>query len=264
MIRRLAAVLLVVAAAGVVGWRVFRPTDVLASGTMPPAVASAPGVTGRTALPPLLVDGRLRVFASKRAIRADGPVTLPTMYTPTWSFRRWPAQVSGVVAAGTTIVSRWSDGELVAIDGLTGRLLWRAAGPSGGGFTDSRTAVWSPPGLFATTDTVLLRQHGRVRAYAASTGAVLWERDCPGAECGGVTLRPAGSFGPVTGPFELTAGRHLVIRSIDVPLKTAKETSLDWEPGGWQLADGYLAIERLKPDGTPFAQERVIIVALGA
>ena len=261
--------LVLVAAAGLIGWRVLRPASLLSPGSIPPAPVVGPGVTGRTASPPLLVDGRLRVFASKRQVRADGPISLKTMYTPSWSFRRWPQQVSGVVAAGTTVVSRWSDGLLVAVDGLTGRELWRAGGPAAGGFTDARTAVWSPPGLFATADTVLVSFRGRVRAFAAATGASLWERDCAGPVCGGVTLRSAGSFGPVTGPFEITADRRLVIRSAsgavvaDFPLKTDREKSTDWTAGGWQLAGNYLAIERLKPDGTPFAPERVVIASLG-
>jgi outer membrane protein assembly factor BamB len=259
-VKRALLVLLVVA--GLVGWRVLRPADVLSPGDIPVASAVAPGVTGVTALPPLLVDGRLRVFASKRLVRADGPISLSTMYTPTWSFRRWPAEVSGVVAAGTTVVSRWSDGMLVAIDGLTGRSLWKVRGPAAGGFTDSRTAVWSPPGLFATADTILVQHDGQVSAYAAATGARLDRSPA-------VLPRPAGTVGPVTGPFEITADHRLVIRKAgtvvaDFPLKTAKESSVDWVPGGWQLAGGYLAIERLKADGTPFTQQRVLIASLGS
>ncbi|MEV6488620.1 PQQ-binding-like beta-propeller repeat protein [Actinoplanes sp. NPDC051633] len=262
--RRLLLALVLVVATGLIGWRVLRPTDLLSPGAVPPGDRPAAGVTGRTASPPLLVDGRLRVFASKRQVRADGPISLKTMYTPSWSFRRWPAQVSGVVAAGATVVSRWSDGQLVAIDGLTGRALWRASGPPAGGFIDARTAVWSPPGFSATAGAVLVSSRGRVSAFAAATGAKLWDR--PSGE---VPLRSAGATGPITGPFEITADRHLVIRSAsgvvtaDFPLKTTQESSLDWKPGGWQLAGNFLAVERLKSDGSPFSPEPVVIVSLG-
>jgi hypothetical protein len=270
LVGRALLALVLVAGAALIGWRVLRPAELLSPGSIPAGGLLPPGVTGRTALPPLLVDGRLRVFASKRQVRADGPISLATMYTPSWSFRRWPQQLSGVVAAGTTVVSRWSDGLLVALDGLTGRELWRAGGPAAGGFTDSRTAVWSPPGLFASDDLVLVQQAGWVRAFAAATGAARWARPCAGPVCGDVALRTAGSLGPVTGPFELTADRRLVLRSAsgsavaEFPLKTDKESSLDWVPGGWQMAGGYLAVERLKPDGSPFAQESVLIASLGS
>jgi hypothetical protein len=49
----------------------------------------------------------------------------------------------------------------------------------------------------------------------------------------------------------------------DFPLAVGRERR-DWQPGGWQVAGGYLAVERLAPDrpGQYFATETVILAAL--
>ncbi|MEV6350798.1 PQQ-binding-like beta-propeller repeat protein [Actinoplanes sp. NPDC051851] len=180
LLRVLAAVVLL-AAAVLVGWRVLRPTELLASASEPwPArIPVRFGVTGHTNMAPLIVDDRLRVYASKHQVRADGPAWAETLYTATWSLRRWPEQVSGVVASGTTVITRWSDGELVAIDARTGKISWRADGPKAPAYSGHRTgaeAVWSPPGLRLTTDTVLVLSNQTLSAYAVSTGAKQWQK----------------------------------------------------------------------------------------
>jgi outer membrane protein assembly factor BamB len=191
LVRSLLTLVLLVAA-GLIGWRVLSPAEVLdpATDPYPAAPARGPGVTGKTADAPLIVDGRIRVFAAKRQVKADAPVDARTAYTPRWSFRRWPQQLSGVVAIGATVVSRWSDGELVAIDGRTGRIAWRVDGPDAGGYTggDSGAAtVWAPPGLFTSGTTVLVRGGGRVLALDAVTGETRWQ-----AGCGGLSFSTAG------------------------------------------------------------------------
>jgi hypothetical protein len=179
----LAFVLLV--AAGAVGWRVLGPAEVAARAKdpYPPAVADPPGVTGETSRAPLIVQGRIRVFAAKRQVSADAPVDAKTSYTPRWSYRRWPAQLNGVVAVGRTVISRWSDGKLVAIDGASGAIAWRAAGPPAGRYTGLSTGaatVWAPPGLVTAGTTVLVSGGGQVIAYDAGTGGVRWRASCAG------------------------------------------------------------------------------------
>lgn len=370
-LRRLLALILVLGS-GAVGWRVLAPAEVLAPATdaLPAAPDRGPGVTGRTALAPLIVAGRLRVYAAKRQVKADAPVDARTTYTPRWSLRRWPQQVNGVVAIGSTVVSRWSDGEVVAIDGATGRIAWRADGPPAGDHPGSTAAVWSPPGMFTSEATVLVRGGGRVTALDVGTGATRWQADCRGVGfasaggqliCGDVAYEvstgrpvsgwPAGPYAgvgcgvghsacagfrdaaghgwltstrtpqranaldtpgttallvprttadgrvisgfafstgaavvarsPVTGGelwrwagpggasvlgagpdlvLLLTGERHLVtvnastgeVRN-DFPLAYGTD-HLDWQPGGWQVADGYLAVERLA-----FSPEPVVV-----
>lgn len=171
---------LLVVLAGLAGVRVLAPAEVSYPATAPiPAahVGHQPGVTGRTAAAPLIVQGRIRVFASKRLVRADAPVKLHTTRTPVWSYRRWPQQLTGVVAVGMTVISRWSDGKLVAIDGTTGRIAWRASGPAGGTYTGARTGaatVWRPPGLTTSGDLVVAAGGGRVVGLDAATGARRW------------------------------------------------------------------------------------------
>ncbi len=186
VVLRTVLALVLLAAAGLIGWRVLRPAEVLhpATDAYPAAEQRGPGVTGKVASAPLIVDGRIRVFAAPRLVKADAPVSAKTMTTPRWSFRRWPQQLSGVVAVGTTVVSRWSDGELVALDGRTGEIVWRADGPAAGGWTGERTGatvVWAPPGLLTAGSVVLARGEGRVAAFEARSGAARWQGECAGA-----------------------------------------------------------------------------------
>jgi hypothetical protein len=199
-VRRFIAALLALAAAAFVVWRVLKPAEVLAtaSSPYPSAHAHRPGVTGKTAGAPLIVDGRIRVFAAARQVRADAPVYAKTSRTPRWSFRRWPEQLNGVVAVGTTVVSRWSDGELVAIDGRSGRIAWRATGPPAGPYAGLRTGastVWAPTGLFTAGTTVLVAGGGQVVAFAA--GVRRWQiAACPDGftTAGGQYVCPTGAY----------------------------------------------------------------------
>lgn len=184
-VRTVLALILVVVAA-TIGWRVVGPAEVIdpATDVYPATPPRGPGVTGKTVAAPLVVDARIRIFAAKRQVRAEAPVNARMAVTPRWSVRRWPAQLNGVVAIGTRVVSRWSDGELVAIDARTGRVAWRADGPAAGGYTGGSTGaatVWAPPGLFTSGNTVLVRGGGRVLALEVANGATRWAADCRGA-----------------------------------------------------------------------------------
>ncbi|MFI5895382.1 PQQ-binding-like beta-propeller repeat protein [Actinoplanes sp. NPDC051513] len=175
--------LVVAAAAVLIGWRVLKPAEVLATVAPPYPTAHAehPHTTGQLGIAPLIVGDKIRVYASKRQVRADAPVDAETVYTAIWSFRRWPEQLSGLVASGATVVSRWSDGDLVAIDGGTGKIIWRVSGPSGPGFEGHRTGsatVWAPAGLRVAGPSVLVTAGGQLFAYAMSTGTPLWSATC--------------------------------------------------------------------------------------
>jgi hypothetical protein len=204
-VRRLIAALLALAAAAFVVWRVLKPAEVLAtaSSPYPAAHAHAPGVTGKTAAAPLIVDNRIRVFAAERQVRADAPVDGKTSYTPRWSLRRWPAQLNGVVAVGTTVVSRWSDGKLIAIDGRTGQIAWRASGPPAGPYSGLRTGastVWAPPGLFTADTTVLVAGGGQVVAFAS--GVRRWQI----AACTAGFTTAGGQYVCPTGVYDVGSG----------------------------------------------------------
>ena len=183
MRRLLATGVAVVAAAlaAVGGYRVLAPAEVVSgpTGAYPSDSAAAPGVVGTLPSAPVIVAGRLRVYAAERQVRADGPVDSRYLNSPYWSYRRWPAQLVGVVAAGGAVVSRWSDGELVALGADDGRVRWRAAGPApqsrgyDGRATGART-VYEPVGLTATRDHVLVTSDADVRSYDAATGAPAW------------------------------------------------------------------------------------------
>jgi outer membrane protein assembly factor BamB len=164
-----AAVLAVLAAVGL--YRVFAPdtSATAATGVFPPAPTRGPGVVGTLPWMPLIVDGRLRVYADGRQVHADGPIDFRVQTTPYWSLRRWPARVEGIVGAGATVVSRWSDGTLVAVDARTGEVRWQVS--------DVVTTAMHTAG-----DLILAVTGSDVRAYRSSDGGLAWQR--PAAGCG--------------------------------------------------------------------------------
>jgi len=213
LLRSLVALVLT-AAAVLVGWRVLGPAEVRAPARTPypAAAAHSPQVTGRTNGAPLIVDDRLRVYAAKRQVRADGPVDAKSVNTARWSLRRWPAQVSGVVASGATVVSRWSDGLLIATDGRTGDELWRAAtGLPAPGYDGHRTGaatVWAPPGLHVAAGSVLVTGGGRLSAYEVASGLRRWTVNVPAGCADGFTTR-GGQYFCATGGYSAVDGAQL-------------------------------------------------------
>ncbi|MFC3503145.1 PQQ-binding-like beta-propeller repeat protein [Micromonospora krabiensis] len=186
------AALLVTAAVAATVYRVLAPAEVstVAQAAYPAAPQPPVGVVGRLPAAPLIVDGRLRVYAAHRQVYADRPVDFRHRTTPYWSYRRWPAELVGVVVSGTTVVSRWSDGRLVALDARTGAVAWRADGPRPAEQPSARRTgaaiVWSPPGLYLTRvadgrGVVVATGSGEARAVALGDGRELWRTDLVGA-----------------------------------------------------------------------------------
>ncbi|MCG5441108.1 PQQ-binding-like beta-propeller repeat protein [Micromonospora sp. NIE79] len=193
--RRLAivvAALLATAAVVVIVHRVLAPAEVstVARADYPAPARPAAGVIGRLPVAPLIVDGRLRVYAAHRQVYADRPVDGRYRTSPYWSYRRWPAELTGVVASGSTVVSRWSDGQLVALDARTGGVLWRADGPEPVETTAParRTwavAVWDASGLQLTDlpdgrIVLVVTGDAQARGVELSGGRELWRVDLPG------------------------------------------------------------------------------------
>ncbi|WBB55392.1 PQQ-binding-like beta-propeller repeat protein [Verrucosispora sp. WMMD573] len=215
--RRIVAAVIAVGVAatvGVIAYRVLAPVEVStpARDDYPALSTPVPGVTGRLPVAPLIVDGRLRVYAGPRQVYADQPVDSRSRRTPYWSHRRWPASLDAVVASGTTVVSRWSDGQLVAIDARTGRVAWRADGPEPAAERVTRrtgtAVVWRPSGLSVSrTDddrhVVVSSGDGEVQALDLTDGGQLW-RAAVGSGC----REPVGSG---------TGGRLLTVDDCDGP-----------------------------------------------
>jgi outer membrane protein assembly factor BamB len=184
-----------VAALAVIGYRVFAPHDTLTRPTVAyPSVVlitdDRPFSELRAA--PLVIEGRLRVYAEKWRIWADAPVGERYESTPYWAFRRWPAELVGVVSAetqaGPIVVSQWSDGELIALDAKRGEITWRAKAPVGTSHYDGRrtgaTVVYEPRSLLTVRlgkqTVVISTDVGVAAAFDVSTGAQLWRRAVPG------------------------------------------------------------------------------------
>ncbi|MEV4635890.1 PQQ-binding-like beta-propeller repeat protein [Actinoplanes sp. NPDC049548] len=209
LLRALAAIV-VLAAAGLIGWRVLGPAEVIkpATGPYPVAALRPAGVIGKLTMSPLIVDDRVRVYAGKRLVKADGPVDAETMNTPRWSYRRWPEQVSGVVAVGATVVTRWTDGKLVALDARTGTVTWRADGPAGPPFS-GRTgadAVWAPPGLFTAGTSILVAAGRQVSARSSEDGSLRWTADLPPGCASDAFVTAGGRFVCGEGAWDVISG----------------------------------------------------------
>ncbi|MEV4119349.1 PQQ-binding-like beta-propeller repeat protein [Micromonospora sp. NPDC049645] len=193
--RRLAvavAALLATAVVAVIVHRVLAPAEVstVARADYPAPARPAAGVVGRLPVAPLIVDERLRVYAAHRQVYADQPVDGRHRTSPYWSYRRWPAELAAVVASGATVVSRWSDGDLVALDARTGGVRWRSDGPEP---AESSTVVrrtgaatvWDPRGLQLTElpdgrTVLVVTGDGQARGVEVSDGRELWRAELPG------------------------------------------------------------------------------------
>jgi outer membrane protein assembly factor BamB len=155
------AVIAVLGATAVVGYRVLAPaeTSVGAQGEYPDRPAAEPVRYGELTSAPLIVDGRLRVYADARRVWADAALTSRTEMTPFWSYRRWPAEVAGVVAVEGSyegvalVIVKFSDGMVVALNPQSGGIAWQdqAKASEGEGFDGRRTGaatVYQPAGIF--------------------------------------------------------------------------------------------------------------------
>ncbi|MFC0533510.1 outer membrane protein assembly factor BamB family protein [Phytohabitans kaempferiae] len=218
----------VLAVGGVIAYRVLAPAETVSAATTayPAAPAAQPGVIGSLPAAPLIVDGRLRIYAANRQVRADGPVDARTQRTPYWSYRRWPEELLGVVAAGTTVLGRWSDGDVVALDARTGKVTWRAEGepPEESGYAGGNTGaetVYEPEGLHTAGDRVLVRDATYLRALDVATGRELWRRALPDCQVGGFTTA-GGSYATVD-----TCAPKPVVEFFDVATGQSRGR---WEP----------------------------------
>jgi outer membrane protein assembly factor BamB len=186
-----------VIASGLVAHRVLAPAEVSypAAAPIPVTAVRQAGVTSRFPSAPLIVDGRVRVFADDRAVKADTPVDTPKVGTPGWSFRRWPETLVGVVAVSATVVTRWSDGRLVALRAGTGEVAWRHDGPppAAAGTVDTALTrvgtVWAPAGLHTVPNgSVLVTGRTDAQVLDADTGALRHGFPLPpGCAAGGFT-----------------------------------------------------------------------------
>ncbi len=184
------------AATAVIVYRVLAPHETLTQPTVPyPGVEvitdERPYSELRAA--PLLVEGRLRVYAEKWRVWSDAPVGVRYESTPYWAYRRWPAQVVGVVSAQTTsgpvVITQWSDGEVVALDARRGTIAWRLTAPIApdrryDGRRTGASVVYNPRSLLTARagqlTVAFVTGPGMLRALNAATGVPLWQREIPG------------------------------------------------------------------------------------
>lgn len=198
-----AATAIMLGATGVVTWRVLQPAEVSTPATtsLPEVTHPPPGSLGVLVSAPLIIDDRIRVYAKKREVWADGPASYHYERSAYWAYRRWPAQVTGVLAVKADrplVVTAWSDGMLVAVDAETGIVAWRVEGGSAlatqyeGRRTGAQT-VYLPPGLFAAGPSTFITVGEQVTARSVATGQTLWTVPAPDApQCHGDTFTAVG------------------------------------------------------------------------
>jgi outer membrane protein assembly factor BamB len=204
------ATLATLALVAAVGYRTLRPQDLLTTPTTPYPekmliTDERPHAELRAA--PLIVEGRLRVYAEKWRVWSDGPVGERYESTPYWALRRWPAQVVGVVAAetaaGPVVVTQWGDGKIIALNARAGAVAWRAEVPTAArGYDGRRTGasiVYEPRFLVlarpANRVVVVVTGTDGLHGFDAAAGTELWRRPL---EChvdvwtsGGLVVIPA-------------------------------------------------------------------------
>jgi outer membrane protein assembly factor BamB len=194
-----------------VGWRILKPAEVLATAKTPypPLVIAQRGAFARINVAPLIFQDRLRIYAAKHQVRADDPIYAHGVNTTRWSLRRWPAQLSGVVTDDTMVITRWSDGVVVGLDGRTGNVAWRAEGPDAPDYAGHRTGaptVWNPPDLRVSSGTVLITAGQELIAYDVSTGAERWRATAP-ADCANDFTTAGGVYVCGNTSYALTTGQ---------------------------------------------------------
>jgi outer membrane protein assembly factor BamB len=191
------AVALALLVATFAGYRALWPGETLDLADAPPPapVTALPMVYGEIIHAPLIVAGRVRVYGAKSRVWADATVDARMTTSSSWSYRRWPQQLVGlVVSADRLVVSKWSDGRLVAQDPASGRIVWRHDAEAGvtayQGRRSGAITAWQPPDLYTATAfdgrpvVISVGAAGAVTALDAGTGAQLWRRTLPGrAQC---------------------------------------------------------------------------------
>jgi outer membrane protein assembly factor BamB len=195
------AVLVIAFAVTVTAYRTLKPADTVttAAGPLPSPSPIKSIQYGELDSAPLIVEGSVRVYAEQRRVFADTPVTASRTMTPRWSLRRWPAEVVSVAAVEKTalggnisvVITKWSDGAVVATNAITGVQLWQsriepASGETYQGRLTGEQTVWDPQGLFTTASAatqrpiVVVTGKDQAVAFDPWTGATKWAHAFPG------------------------------------------------------------------------------------
>lgn len=190
-------------AAGVIAWRVLAPAEVVTSAVTPyPQAAPDPlaGPKGALVRSPLILDDRLRVYAADRRVWTDAQPDYRWETNAFWSYRRWPERISAVVAPKTAdplVVSLWSDGRLVGLDGRTGTVAWHTETGTRPAVVDGRrtgsSLIWDQQALrtgltAAGKPVIVVVGSTEVRGYSATDGTALWTQPLPlGCSAGDLT-----------------------------------------------------------------------------
>lgn len=191
---------LVLTGMGITAYRTLKPAETVSRADKPvPSPEPIKSIQyAELAAAPLIVEGRLRVYTEQRRVFADTPVTAQRLMTPHWSYRRWPAEVVSIVAVEkpasgvgmSVVVTKWSDGDIVALDAEKGDIVWQvkidpADGESFKGRRTGAKTMWAPDDLFVASSAVdkqpVVIATGKdvVEGIDPVNGTVRWTRSFP-------------------------------------------------------------------------------------
>jgi hypothetical protein len=235
----------------------WADTGTTAEGEAPVAAAEPGTVVEGLVSPPLAVGDRLRVVAEKSRLVAQ-PVDAPADAPPHWSYGRAGESLAEVRvgrAAGRAapiVVSSWSDGGLVALDGDSGEVVWRAFMREGDrdwfpalDYRPARVTGYGGLGALGFAGpAVLLSGSDDLAGFDAATGRKLWQLTMP--ECGG--WAPAGAHVVLDAGCP---GKPVKIRVVDA--RTGEQTQ-ELSPPPWpkeEAADSdSMEVLGCRPDGS--------------
>lgn len=172
-----------------------------ATANYPPRITATAVVYARLHGMPLVLDRRLRVFASRHEVWSQA-LTAPDGAARHWSVRRWPQHLLGIVGVvegdAATVVAKWSDRQLIGIDARSGAVRWQReveladyepgylGGPTGVYTTYGDQTLFSLHTARTRTGTpVVINLADRlIRAVDPATGTDLWSVDLTGCWTG--------------------------------------------------------------------------------
>jgi hypothetical protein len=255
------AVLVIAFAVTVTAYRTLKPADTANTATAPVPSAPSPEAIqyGELAAAPLIVEGRLRIYAEQRRVYADTPVTATRVSTPHWSFRRWPAELLSIMSIEkssdggpvSVVVTKWSDGVVVGIDASVGKAIWQErveieSGQTFQGRRDGANTVYRPIGIFTSASSISHRPvvivNGKDQAVGFDpwTGKILWTHlftAHPG--CHGVSWT-----GPTTYLAKDSCAAPAILEVFDAG--TGRKLS-QWRPSGASLGPPNVSNWYLQP-----------------
>ncbi|GGN24531.1 hypothetical protein GCM10010109_40120 [Actinoplanes campanulatus] len=231
-----------------------------ASGTVV-AVSVPPGtVIDNFPAPPLAVDDTLRVTVFEHKVVAQ-PIDAPLDAAAHWSYERAgdPA-VSDVrvveLDGRKLVVAGWDDGGLVALEALTGKIVWHAEfEPQGEGVITGRfnassvSGYYSGAGFTTAGSTLLVGWAWQLAGYDLATGRKLWQTEQAGCDRD-ANWNPMGAFVVVDAGCETSPDIHVKVLDARTGAITSELHPTSWPQTPGSTGPDSVAVHGCAADGS--------------